>query len=194
MCRLPVKRLSKVQKFLWNYVAANLAIFGDKQVLGAKFFTNTSSSFLILLHGCKLIQYNIVMYFQACSNSAYLQQYRTIGPLVWANVLFYSSCILQACELMGYFLFILHIIILQITGLWANVFSSPHRWAYSIARLRCPSVAVAIRRPHSLNIFSSETSWPISQISYRASMGWGNESLFKRSRSHDQGGCHTYIW
>ena len=46
-------------------------------------------------------------------------------------------------------------------------------WAYRIGR---PSVC----RPRSLNIFSSETARPISQISYRASMGWGNESLFNR--------------
>ena len=42
--------------------------------------------FLILLHGWKLIQH-IVMYFQACSNSAYpmhsCERYRTNGPLVW---------------------------------------------------------------------------------------------------------------
>ena len=41
--------------------------------------------FLMLLHGWKLIQH-IVMYFQACSNSAYPQhsgeRYRTNGPLV----------------------------------------------------------------------------------------------------------------
>ena len=30
-----------------------------------------------------------------------------------------------------------------------------------------------------------------SQISSGASMGWGNESLFKWSRSHDQYGCHA---
>ena len=30
-----------------------------------------------------------------------------------------------------------------------------------------------------------------SQISYGASMGWGNESLLKRSRSHDQDGHHA---
>ena len=32
-----------------------------------------------------------------------------------------------------------------------------------------------------------------NQISCRASMGWGKENLFKRSRSHDQYGCHTHI-
>ena len=45
MSRLPVKHLSKVQKFLWNYDTTNLAIFGDKQMLGAYCFANTSSSF-----------------------------------------------------------------------------------------------------------------------------------------------------
>ena len=43
--------------------------------------------FLMLLLGGKLIQH-IVMYFQACSNSAYPmhlgEQYRTNDPLVWA--------------------------------------------------------------------------------------------------------------
>ena len=50
-------------------------------------------------------------------------------------------------------------------------------WAYSIGR---PLSYFVIRRhPHSLNIFSSETTGPISQISYGASMGWGNKSLLK---------------
>ena len=35
MCRLPVKCLSKIQKFLWGYNTATSAIFGDKQMLGA---------------------------------------------------------------------------------------------------------------------------------------------------------------
>ena len=33
-----------------------------------------------------------------------------------------------------------------------------------------------------------------SQISCGASSGWGNESLFKWSKSHDQGGRHVHIW
>ena len=33
-----------------------------------------------------------------------------------------------------------------------------------------------------------------SQISYGASMGWGNERLFAGSGSHDQDGCHSHIW
>ena len=32
-----------------------------------------------------------------------------------------------------------------------------------------------------------------SQISYWASMGWGNENLFKWSRSHDQYGHHALV-
>ena len=33
-----------------------------------------------------------------------------------------------------------------------------------------------------------------SQISYGASVGWGNKSLFMGSGSHDQGGRHTHIY
>ena len=33
-----------------------------------------------------------------------------------------------------------------------------------------------------------------SQISYGASVGWGNESLFAGSGSHDQDGHHAHIW
>ena len=74
---------------------------------------------------------------------------------------------------------------------FSSQFSSPepiaHWWAYRIGR---PS---SVRRPHSLNIFSSETTRPISQISYGASLGWGNKSLFKRYWSHDQDGRHAHI-
>ena len=43
------------------------------------------------------------------------------------------------------------------------------------------------------NSKSSETAWPISQISGRASLGRGNESMYmyKWSRSHDQDGRHA---
>ena len=34
----------------------------------------------------------------------------------------------------------------------------------------------------------------LAQISYGDSLGWGNESLFKWSWSHDQDGCHAHIW
>ena len=33
-----------------------------------------------------------------------------------------------------------------------------------------------------------------SQILCGASLGRGNESLYKWSRSHDQDGCHAHIW
>ena len=33
-----------------------------------------------------------------------------------------------------------------------------------------------------------------SQISCGASLGWGKESMFKRSGSHDQDGRHAHIW
>ena len=57
----------------------------------------------------------------------------------------------------------------------------------SIVRLRCR------RRSHFSNIFSSETAWPNqSQTSCGASLGRGNESLYKWSRSHDQDGHHGY--
>ena len=45
------------------------------------------------------------------------------------------------------------------------------RWAYSIDRVRCPSVVVVVRRPHSLNIFSSETAWPI-KIKFHMAPPW----------------------
>ena len=43
-----------------------------------------------------------------------------------------------------------------------------------------------------LFINNHKADW--SQISCGASLGWGNESLFKWSRSHDQGGHHAHIW
>ena len=59
--------------------------------------------------------------------------------------------------------------------------------------IRRPSVVV---RPSTFsNIFSSETAWPKkSQILCGASLGRGNESLYKWSRSHDQDGRHAHIW
>ena len=65
------------------------------------------------------------------------------------------------------------------------------RWAYRIGRPL--SSFVRCRRPHSLNIFSSETNGPISQISNGASMGLGNESLLKWSWSQDKDGHHGHI-
>ena len=53
------------------------------------FLWHSPICFLMLLHGWKLIQH-IVMYFQACSNSAYPmhsgERYRTIGPLVYIEL------------------------------------------------------------------------------------------------------------
>ena len=85
------------------------------------------------------------------------------------------------------------------------IFSSPepkaHRWAYRICR---PSLSIVVvvrrgRRPSwsSPTLFKHllRNHWAHrSQTSYGASMGWENESLFKRSRSHDQDGRHAHIW
>ena len=50
-------------------------------------FMTGSNLFLNVLHGWKLIQHWVLMYFQVCSNSAFPQQsgerYRTSGPLVF---------------------------------------------------------------------------------------------------------------
>ena len=46
-----------------------------------------------------------------------------------------------------------------------------------------------------LNFFSSITTWPNwNQILCWVPLGWGNESLFKLWRSHDQDGHHAHIW
>ena len=42
------------------------------------------------------------------------------------------------------------------------------------------------RRPHYSNLFSSETTGPIiAKFHMELPMGWGNESLFATSVSHD---------
>ena len=50
----------------------------------------------------------------------------------------------------------------------------------------------------SVNIFKHLLLWNHwanwTQISYGDSLGWGNESLFKWSWSHDQDGHHAHIW
>ena len=80
--------------------------------------------------------------------------------------------------------------------MYETCFFSPeakaHWWAYWIGRPLSSVIVVCSR--HSLNIFSSETAWPISQISYGVSMGWGNDRLFKWSRSHDHYARHAHIW
>ena len=70
------------------------------------------------------------------------------------------------------------------------------RWAYSIGR---PPSSVVRRRPSSsstlfkhLLLRNHWANW--SQISYGAFTGWGNESLYIWSRSHDQDGRHAHIW
>ena len=67
--------------------------------------------------------------------------------------------------------------------------------------LRRPSVVVVVvrrrRRTSSSTLFKHllRNHWASqSQISYGASMGWGNECLFKWPWSHDQDGRHAHIW
>ena len=60
-------------------------------------------------------------------------------------------------------------------------------WAYRIGRPPSP-----VHRPLSLNIFSETTGADWSLISYGVSMGWGNESLFNQSWSHDKDGYRAY--
>ena len=54
-----------------------------------------------------------------------------------------------------------------------------------------------IRRP-SVYIFKRLLLWSpwanFTQISYGASLGWGNEKLLKWSLSIDQDGRHAHIW
>ena len=75
-----------------------------------------------------------------------------------------------------------------------DIFSSPELcsgWAIVIT-FRPSSV-----RP-SVNIFKRLLLWSrwvnFAQISYGASLGWGNEKLLKWLRSIDQDGCHAHIW
>ena len=81
------------------------------------------------------------------------------------------------------------------------IFSSPepkaHWWANSI-----PVTPVSVVRPSvrqsSVNIFKHLLLWNYwanwTHISYGDSLGWGYESLFKWSWSHDQDGRHAHIW
>ena len=66
--------------------------------------------------------------------------------------------------------------------------------------VRRPSVRASVRpsvRP-SVNIFKRLLLWNhwanFAQISYGASLGWGNKTLLKWSRSVDQDGRHAHIW
>ena len=55
--------------------------------------------FRMLLHGRKLIQHWVLLYFKVCSNSAYPQhsgeRYRTSGPLVWYFFLWWPRFVLK---------------------------------------------------------------------------------------------------
>ena len=65
-----------------------------------------------------------------------------------------------------------------------------HWWAYHMARPL--SVCLSVNIFKRLLLQNRWADW--SQISCGASMGWGNESLFPGSRSHDQDGRHAHIW
>ena len=72
-----------------------------------------------------------------------------------------------------------------------------HWWAYRICRPPSSVVRLSVCRLSStlfkhLLLGNHWADW--SHISYWVSMGWGNESLFKRSRSHDQDGRHARMW
>ena len=62
--------------------------------------------------------------------------------------------------------------------------------------VRRPSVRQSVRL--SINIFKRHLLWSrwanFAQISYGASLGWGNEKLLKWLRSINQDGCHAHIW
>ena len=80
----------------------------------------------------------------------------------------------------------------------SDIFSSPELcsgWAIVII-FRPSSVRPSIRP--SVNIFKRLLLWNrwanFAQISYGASLGWGNEKLLKWSQSVDQDGRHAHIW
>ena len=72
-----------------------------------------------------------------------------------------------------------------------------HPWV-RVVRFLCffssPKPKVGQRRPSSSTVFKHlllRNHWTNeSQISY----GWGSESLFKWTRSHDQDGCPAHMW
>ena len=78
----------------------------------------------------------------------------------------------------------------------AHLSLQAHWWAYSIAMVRRPSVVVRLRPSSTIfkELLLQNCLANQSQISYGASVGWGNESLFTGSGSHDQDGHHAHIW
>ena len=140
------------------------------------------------------IQHWVLMYFQVCSHSTYPQdsgeRYRTNGPLVFK--LFYR-----------YIYFYITVYYMIKCFCQSRIFSSPepkaHWWAYTIGRplssVVCLSLSV-LRLSSTLfkHILLRNRLASQSQISYEASMEWGNERFFKRSRSHNQDGRHAHIW
>ena len=70
----------------------------------------------------------------------------------------------------------------------AHLSLKAHVWAESVGWLHCPS-STLFRHLLLRNCWVNQ-----SQISYGASMGLGNESLFKWSWSYDQDGRHAHVW
>ena len=89
-----------------------------------------------------------------------------------------------SCTHFVYFIYKLWFHRLQLF-LKTNVFLA-HWWPYRIGR---PPSSVLFSHLLLRNHWASQ-----SHISFRASMGWGNESLSKWSWSHDQDCCHAHIW
>ena len=81
-------------RWLWNLVysigySSTNNISYDDLGLTLMFLWQGQICFRMLLHGWKLIQHWVLMYFQVCSNSTYPQhsgeRYRTNGPLVYQS-------------------------------------------------------------------------------------------------------------
>ena len=70
-------------------------------------------------------------------------------------------------------------------------------WAMVLGSFQCRGVLLLL---HILEQGPAELATSVGRvgyncfISYGAFVGWGNESLFKRSRSPDQDGRHAHIW